>query len=401
MKLWKKILFILFAVILLAQVPFIYNRFQTGKLAERIAQIQSQRTNFSVQNYDDYKGVIHAHTFLGGHSTGIFDELIRGAASNDLDFVVMTEHTAENYDTSALTLNGFYGKTLFVGGNEISTGGDNRFLLMPGSADARKTSGQTAAEFLEKASAENKLAFVTYPEKFKAWETGFDGVEIFSLHTSAKQMNPLFFAFDALWSYRKYPELTFAKYFVRPNENLQKFDEIASRRRLSLFAGSDAHSNLGFHLFGDDSGTRLIALKFDDYETIFRLVRTHILLEKEKPLTRENLLDALKEGHCFIGLDVLGDTKGFSFTAENSAESKITGDEIALAGGVKLRARAPLAARFTIFRNGEKIFEAGGATEIVFEAKEPGAYRVEVYLDALTGAFDKMPWIISNPIYIR
>ena len=401
MKLWKKILFIFVALILLAQIPFIYNRYQTGQLADKIAQLQTKRTNFSNQDYDDYKGIVHAHTFLGGHSTGNFDELISGAANNNLDFVVMTEHTAENYDTSAMTLNGFYGKTLFIGGNEISTSGDNRFLLIPGSADARQTSAQTAAEFLEKAHSENKLAFVTYPEKFKSWETEFDGVEIFSLHTSAKRMNPLFFTFDALWAYRKYPELTFAKYFERPDANLQKFDEIAAQRRLTLFAGSDAHSNLGFHIFGDDSGTRLINLKFDDYETIFRLVRTHILLEKDKSLTRENLLDALKKGHCFTGLDVLGDTKGFSFNAENSAESKIMGDEIALAGGVKLRADAPLAARFVVFKNGEKIFETGVTTEIVFEAKEAGAYRVEVYLDALGNPFDKMPWIISNPIYVH
>src|SRR5688572_24508638 len=111
MKLWKKILFIFIAFILLAQTPFIYNRYQTGRLDDKIAELQAKRTNFSNQNYDDYKGIIHAHTFLGGHSTGSFDELIKGAANNNLDFVVMTEHTAENYDTSAMTLNGFYGKT--------------------------------------------------------------------------------------------------------------------------------------------------------------------------------------------------------------------------------------------------------------------------------------------------
>lgn len=401
MRLWKKILIIFIAVIFVIQIPFIYNRYQTGALADKIARLQTERTNFSNQNYEDYKGIIHAHTFLGGHSTGDFNELIVGAVNNNLDFVVMTEHTAENYDTSALTLNGFYGKTLFIGGNEISTGDGDRFLLMPGSSDARQTSEQNTAEFLQKTHSENKLALVTYPEKFKSWETEFDGVEIFSLHTNAKQMNPILFFFDALWSYRKYPELTFASYFARPDENLQKFDEIAARRRLLLFAGSDAHSNLGFHLGGDDSGTKLINLKFDDYETIFRLVRTHVLLEKNKPLARENLIDALKRGRCFVGLDILGDAKGFLFTAENGAESRIMGDEIKLASGVRLRAAAPLAGRFIVFKNGEKIFEAGGTTEIVFEAKEAGAYRVEVYLDRLAGAFDKMPWIVSNPIYVR
>ena len=170
---------------------------------------------------------------------------------------------------------------------------------------------------------------------------------------------------------------------------------------MTLFAGSDAHSNLGFHIFGDDAGNGLIGLKFDDYATIFRLVRTHILLEKNKTVTRENLIAALKNGHTFIGFDCLSDTGGFTFTAENGAEQKIQGDEIALQNGVKIRAAAPQIARFVMFKNGEKVFEAGENTEAVFEAKEPGAYRAEVYLDALGSPFDKMPWIVSNPIYVK
>jgi hypothetical protein len=36
-----------------------------------------------------------------------------------------------------------------------------------------------------------------------------------------------------------------------------------------------------------------------------------------------------------------------------------------------------------------------------FDARDPGAYRVEVYRDDLGQPFDKVPWIISNPIYVR
>jgi hypothetical protein len=35
-----------------------------------------------------------------------------------------------------------------------------------------------------------------------------------------------------------------------------------------------------------------------------------------------------------------------------------------------------------------------------FEVSQ-GTYRVEVYRDDLGSPFDKMPWIISNPIYVR
>lgn len=401
MKLWKKILLVLLAVILLAQIPFIYNRFQTGKLADKIVSLQSQKANPINQTYRDFKGIIHVHTNLGGHSTGSFDELIEGASASNLDFVVMTEHTAANFDSSALTLNGFYGNTLFIGGNELDTKSGDRFLLINSDAEAPMANLTETPEFLQKSHAKNELAFITYPQKFKSWDSDFDGIEVFSLHTNAKKMSYITFPFNMLWSYGSYPELTLANYFVRPNLNLQKYDEISAKRRITLFAGSDAHSNLGFHLLGDDAGNKLINFKLDNYALIFRLVRTHVLLEKDKPLTKENLIEALKNGHTFTGFDCLSDTDGFTFTAENGEEQKIQGDEIGLQNGVKLRAAAPQIARFVIFKNGEKIFESGANTEVVFDAKESGAYRTEVYLDALGSPFDEMPWIISNPVYVK
>lgn len=401
MKLWKKILLGLLAVVLLIQIPFIYNRFQTGNLAERIAQMQNEKANPATSNYKELKGIIHAHTAIGGHSTGRFEDLIEGASANNLDFVVMTEHVSADFDTSALTLNGVYKNTLFVGGNELETKNSDRFLLINSDAEAPLSYKSETPEFLQKIHAKNQIAFVTYPEKFKSWDADFDGIEIFSLHTNAKKMNFFTFPLNALWAYGSYPELTLAQYFKRPDENLKKYDEIAAKRNLTLFAGTDAHSNIGFHILGDDAGNKFINFKYDNYATIFRLVRTHVLIGKDETLTRENLIAALKSGHAFIGFDCLSDTTGFSLTAENGAELKIQGDEIALQNGVKIRAAAPQSARFVFFKNGEKVFESEQNTEAVFETKETGTYRVEVYLDSLGNPFDKMPWILSNPIYVK
>jgi hypothetical protein len=394
MKRWKKILLVFVAVILTAQIPFCYRRCRIGRLAGKIDALQAARNQSENPQYNDYKGIIHAHTSVGGHSDGTFDELVRAARANHLDYVLMTEHTAELFDTSALTLNGNYNGTLFVNGQEVNTATGDRFLLITGSGESFRDAKLETPPFIEKYKARNKLVFVTYPEKLKSWDADFDGIEVFSLHTNAKRMNPVLFAEDALWSYYSYPELLLTKYFTRPDENLRRYDELTGNKKLTLFAGSDAHSNIGFHLLGDDAGNKIINLKFDDYATVFRLARNHVLLEKDKPLTPENLLQALKNGHSFVGFDTLGDTKGFAFTAGD----KIMGDEITLADKVDLKAAAPLAARFVIFRNGEKVYEQT-ATEINFEAREKGAYRVEAYLDSI--GFDRMPWIISNPIYVR
>jgi len=320
---------------------------------------------------------------------------------NNLDFVVMTEHTAALYDTSSLTLQGNVGGVLFVGGQEVETATD-RFLLVPGSAEAGRANKISTADFMQSVHAQNKLALITYPEKHKTWEADYDGIEVFSLHTNAKKMSPFFVLFDAIWSYYSYPELVLAKYFERPSENLQKFDEIAAQKKSTLFAGTDAHSNIGFHLFGDDAGNKIINLKIDDYETIFRAMRNHVLLEKDQPLTQESLLQALKDGRCYIGLDILGDTKGFSFAAAtNGTESGVMGDEIFLSNDLTLKVAAPQIARVVIFKNGEKIHEEKDAAKINLSIKEKGTYRAEVYLDSLGAPFDRMPWIVSNPIYIR
>jgi hypothetical protein len=396
MKFWKKALLILFCVVALAQIPFIYNRYKIGNLSDKIAELQSTRTA-KPSEYNDYKGIIHAHTSIGGHSTGTFDELISASNANELDFVVMTEHTSELYDTSAMTLQDVHGKTLFIGGNEVSTIDNDRFLVLAGDAEIYKGNTTKTAEFIDQIHAKDKLIFASYPEKLQSKTSNFDGVEVFSLNTNAKKMSVPIFLFDALWSYHSYPELLISKYFTRPDSNLAFYDEQTKSRKLTLFGGSDAHSNIGFHLFGDDAGHKIVNLKFDDYATIFRVMRNHVLLKKDKQLTQENLIAALKTGNCYVGFDALSDTTGFSF----SANDKIQGDEIPLNGNVNLKANAPQIARFVLLKNGEKIDEQTNTTEMNFDVKERGTYRVEAYLDSLESPFDSTPWILSNPIYIR
>jgi hypothetical protein len=384
-KLAKRVLIIILAVLVAVQAPFIYRRYKMGQIAARIQELNRTRTPSAAPKYKEYKGVIHAHTSLGGHSTGSFEELIAAANANDLDFVIMTEHWSDAYDTAALTLNGVYGKTLFIGGNEIDTSDSDRFLMIPGSADAAGLRKMSTPAVLDKLHAENRLALVTYPEKLKSWNANFDGIEVFSVHTNAKKMNPFTALFDAIWSFPKYPELMLATYFKRPDENLRRFDEVAANRDISLIAGTDAHSNIGFHFLGDDAGNRLLNIKIDPYERIFRLVREHVLIETGKPLTPENLIEAMRAGRFFVGFDVLGDTTGFTFE-QCDADA--------------LCAHSPAAARIVLLRNGSAVHEASG-NQLKYGPYDKGVYRVEVYLDQLGPPFDKMPWIISNPIYVR
>jgi len=396
----RKFFLILLTVIVLSQLPFIYRRYRLGRLRTTIQQLTSQRVaaGESANEYVDYAGVIHVHTALGGHSTGTFTELIAAAKTNNLAFVIMTEHPQVDLDTSALTLNGVHAGVLFVNGSEVVTGNGDRLLLIPGSPDAAQTNSQPTTLVIEKQKATGGLAFAAYPTDSQTWPTTpVDGVEVYNLFTNTKEMNKVLTFFDGLWSYRSYPDLMFANFFSRPSDSLKRWDDAisASNRKLIAIGGNDAHSNIGFGL-SDASGKQLLGVKLDPYERSFRTVRTHVLIKKDKALTRESLLEAISLGHCYISFDLFSDATGFKFGVSNS--DKIMGDETSV-NQTELTASAPLASRFVLFKNGSSADQKTGTT-VQFTANGPGAYRVEAYLDSLPAPARGRPWIISNPIYV-
>src|SRR5207237_4556937 len=132
-----RILLVLLGLIALSQLPFAYRRYRLVRLDQAIKQLASQRDGTQADTrFVDYKGVIHVHSCLGRHTDGGFTELITAAKSNGLDFVIMTEHPQQEFDTSAMTLNGVHAGMLFVNGSEVNTANGDRLLLIPGSDSA-------------------------------------------------------------------------------------------------------------------------------------------------------------------------------------------------------------------------------------------------------------------------
>jgi hypothetical protein len=396
----RKLLIILLILVVVSQVPFVYRRYRLSRLRNTIQQLASQRVaNEITGNYVDYKGVIHVHTFLGGHSTGTFSELIAAAKSNQLDFVIMTEHPQSEFDTAAMTLTGVHNGVLFVNGNEVSTANGDRLLLIPGSANAAQTGTQSTQDVIDKQRAAGGLAIAAYPSDSQTWQsTSVDGVEVYNLFTNTRQINKLTTFFDGLWSYRSYPDLMFANFFTRPNENLRRWDEAngETTRKLVAIAGNDAHSNVGIGI-ADATGKQLLGVKLDPYERSFRTVRTHVLIGKDQPLTRATLLEAISLGHCYVSFDIFSDASGFTFSVKGA--DKIMGDSVDSTNDAELIAEAPLASRFVLFKNGTAVEQKIG-TAAQFSVLPVGVYRVEVYLDSLAAPVRGQPWIVSNPIYV-
>lgn len=404
MKRWQKVLLVLLGLVLLTQVPFAYRRYKLGRLHKAILSVQSQRqTTAADDGLLEIVGVSHVHSFLGGHSNGTFQELIAAADSNQLRFVLMSEHPDPDLDTAAMTLQGYHGNAAFISGNEVVTADGDRVLIFPGIADANYAHAQTTQALLTR--HRDALEFVAYPETFRAWDSvEYDGIEIYNVYTNAKQISPLVMFFDGLWSYRSQADLLFARFYARPAENLAKWDAEIKRsgRRLVAIAGNDAHANVGLSV-NDSSGRRLVGIDIDPYTRSFRLVRLHALLKLplDNRLGESHVIKAIGSGNCFIGFDIFGDTTGFRFRANDANETVMLGDEISLEDEVKLSTVVPVPARVVLFKDGEIIKDDQHVRSQEFVAKEKGSYRVEVYLPQLGKPVSDNPWIISNPIYVK
>lgn len=404
MKPWKKLLLLLLLLILLSQIPFAYRRYKLGRLHAAIVSLESQRQPSAIDDrLIEYRGVAHVHSFLGGHSAGTFQEIIAAAQSNQLDFVLMSEHPAREFNTAEMTLKGSHGGVFFINGNEVKTAAGDRLLLFPGDSLASLDSQLSTQEVLSRRPS--GLALVAYPEEFKNWDTtGYQGIEVYNVYSNARRINPLLMFFDSIWSYRSYPDLLFATFYERPSESLKRWDEMIAKKKEKLvaIAGNDSHANVGISV-NDSSGKTLVGVKLDPYQRSFRLVRLHVLgIPLDGQISDDGFfLRSISAGHCFIGYDVLGDTSGFRFAAKDGNETVIMGDEITLDDQVRLTVRLPIPGRIMLLKDGAAIKDDSGVGGLEFVAKEKGSYRVEVYLPQLPGPVGQQPWIISNPIYVK
>lgn len=121
---------------------------------------------------------------------------------------------------------------------------------------------------------------------------------------------------------------------------------------------------------------------------------THLLVtEFTEPAVRE----ALRAGHAYVANDELCDPTGFTFGAVNNLGVFPMGDAAPLAGKTRVTALLPVPAKLRLLLNGVVVQETTG-TNLTYEAKEAGAYRLEARL-AVDG--EERPWIYSNPVSLR
>lgn len=360
----------------------------------------------------EYFGNIHMHT-THSDGAGTFDDLIGGAARAGIDFVFVTDHNVlvreseEGYRRGVLTLVGqeVHDEQRDVPGNH---------LLCLGVEEDVSHLAQDPQALIDAVRQQDALAFLAHPiEEFTdllpshypwhSWEVkGFHGVELWNylssfrgFATNVPQALALGF-FPHRFTTGPLPAM------------LKKWDELTQQRPVVALGGTDVHA--GTYNYGP------IHRCFLPYDYCARALNTHILTEtafRGPPDSgrtdflhphvqhdRQLLLNALGQGHCWIGYDLAGPTNGFRFWAEIAdGSTALMGDSVELAPGQSLRLHieSPARAKVRLLRNGRPIAQ-GHTDRLSYDVRDVGVYRVEVWKERWGRP---RGWIFSNPVYVN
>ncbi len=331
----------------------------------------------------EIEGVYHIHTkHSDGRST--VAELARDAARENLDFLVLTDHGNPNF--AGLLDQGFKEGVLILAGSELSL---NRGHMVGLGFRTPETSFSQKAEIaVPEIQALGGFAVVAHPYSKVRWLWGdasvYSGLEIINADTMFK--NNLGRVLPYLPLLLVGSRVPLVKMLENPEVNLRKWDQRAATASLYGYFSADAH------LY---------------YRPIFSLLRLHVLLDE--PLARDfdaaarQVFGALRTGRFFNAIEAVAEARGFRFGAAEGGTTWRMGDTIRGDGfGPRFEVKAPFpfAKEIRIVRDGRVVASTRENT-LAADAQGPGVYRVEVFLRARSALGKNIPWIVSNPIFLR
>jgi hypothetical protein len=337
-------------------------------------------------------GVVHVHTTLSDGG-GPPEEVIRAARKAGLAFLGITDHN--NLD--AKPFEGYRDGVLVLVGAELSTPAGHVLGVGLDRDPAWRFNGD-GLDGLEDVRDLGGVPFAAHPLSARAdlrWN-GWDlpgpwGLELLNGDSDARRAGPWLLLTAGL--YRLNPGYALLRGASPVDDALRRWDEMLAKRDVVGLAGSDAHSRLPV--------TKRWAIRFPSYEALFSQARDHLLLDR--PLTgdaasdRTAVLDALRRGRFYIGLDGLAPADGFRFMVETATGERFTmGDHVDAAAGARAVAggRVPRGARLALLRDGRPVGE--GTESLTTTLSGPGVYRVEARVPGWP-----VPWVITNPVYVH
>jgi hypothetical protein len=385
----------LFLAVLLLIVGF--------RIATYSLPVAVSKTGTTATGLYEYRGLIHLHTTYSD-GAGTVEEIAAAGNLLGLDFLISTDHNT--LQPLIDQKERWYDHLLFLSGEEISMeGGYILAIGIPRAVKGKEREPQTVVDEVRELGG---MAFIAHPlhRRFgwKNWGvTGVTGMEIIDADHQWKEANRLLL----LWSLMTYPlnpSYALLNLYQRPQDVLERWDELIQRERVVGIFSPDLHDQFRV--------AKRYYIKFPPRERVMPFASNHVLLREpfngDLVHDKKILYDALRGGHLFLALDLLGDPRGFLFQgATGSGKPVLMGDGITEAGMVTLTASLgtnyqPELYRIKLFRNGLLIADSS-KTPLTYEAHEQGAYRAEVELLQRSPFFINRiyTWIYSNPIYIR
>lgn len=333
-------------------------------------------------NGPEVEGVYHLHsTFSDGRKD--IEDIARIAAGEGVQFLVLTDHGSPNY--KSLSAQGWKSGVLVLAGSELSV--SRGHLVALGFQPPDKPFPQNAEDSLREIRHQGGFTVIAHPFSKVPWtwggNEGDSAIEVINGDTELRYH----FLKSLPWlpALLIKPRLALIKMLGNPAQSLAKWDEQSLKHPVYGYFSSDAHM-----LYGP----------------LFSFLRIHIFLKQplaaDFATARNQVFEALRTGKFYNAVDAAAPARGFRFWAVKNWKRIPMGRELQAPLPVTLRIRAPY--RFPkevrLVRDGRKVFSTKKSL-CAFTATAPGVYRVEVYLTGRTALAKDVPWIVSNPIFLR
>ncbi|MEW6202818.1 MAG: hypothetical protein AB1546_12635 [bacterium] len=330
--------------------------------------------------YGDFRGVIHAHSYLSHDSEGAASRMIQAAQTTGIQFILMTDHPSA-YSVNH-GLRGFHGGVFFLPGAELASS-DGSILAIGLQENINTRDTQSAIDEIVR---QGGVALFGHIEGIKDWDAvGWDGMEIYNTHYDAILDGKIDKTIALVPRLEKEPDRVWLSILDKPTLYLNAWDAALKKRRVTGIAANDSHENVVYK-----------GIQLDTYERSYGLVNTHLFLME---LSEAEILKALKLGHAYVCFEVFSSCRGFSFTATDGKNIAIMGDDFTIGKETtsSLAVSIPEEAKIQLLKDGNIIKESTG-TSLSMDLTEAGVYRVEIYMQV---GKKLQPWIYSNPIYVR
>ncbi len=346
-------------------------------------------------------GVIHVHT-KASDGSGTVAEVMAAAEKVNLSFIAITDH---NVAMTQSDLAEDPPDLPIISGVELSTSAGH-FLALgipPSWVQPKTKDDRVLLAAARDVGAFRVLAHPFHPHTpWTDWKTSdFDGMEIWNEDAAWRQSN-FFELMDALLLYGVNDQLALVRLANTPDENFAKWDELLQQRPVAGICAADTHARVRL-AFGKD-------WRFPGYVPSLKVAREHVLLPPDAGggnpalASADEIVDALKKGHSFCGLDSLYPADGFSFRVSSGNGSGGPGDFLHWTGAARIQISTPSGPSLPlikIFRDGREIDEQQSRT-IDEPIAGPGRYRTEVFLrqPGLSGFRRWTLWVFTNPVYV-